>query len=386
MISYSDVEHRLFAVLKESNHEKRRELAQGLWSDIQRSQQQPVAIDNRALFLYYGKAQRVEVVGDWSFWQPASFLERIEHTDLFYSILQFAPDARLQYKLIVDGNWINDPANSRIQAEGFGYNSEFWMPQYEDESMLDIHREVERGKIERVLFESQILHSHRELFFYVPPRPSGAPKNKEASKSVLPLLVVHDGGEALRLGRFHVILDNLLAEGLIEPVAAIFVSPQMRNEEYASSNQYIEFCSKELFPFAQREFAKRGIEINADPHSHCMSGASLGGLLSTKVVLRHPELYGSVIAQSPSYWWNKGEIFRSPDLMNASKIDFVIQTGTICDAKDLASLMTQRLRLMGAHVEYFEYSQGHTWGNWRTNFAQGLRAWLQPKNIEHLIS
>ncbi len=380
MISYSDVEHRLFALLKETHPEQRRALASHLWSDVQRSQQQPVTIDNRALFLFHGAAKRVEVVGDWSYWQPASFLERIEHTDLFYGILQFATDARLQYKLIVDGQWINDPANSRTQAEGFGYNSEFWMPKYEDESMLTLPHDVPHGSVERVQFESQMLHSHREVFLYQAPRPAGAPT------SPVPLLVVHDGAEALRLGRFHVILDHLIAEKYIPPVVAMFVSPQMRNDEYASSNQYIDFCAQEILPFAIREFEKRGWRIADDPHQRCMTGASLGGLLATKTVLRFPEAYGSVIAQSPSYWWNKGEIFRSPDMKNASKVDFVIQTGTICDAKDLASLMAQRLRLIGAHVDYFEYSQGHTWGNWRTTFAQGMRAWLQPRTIEHLIS
>ncbi len=379
-MTYSTIERRLFALLKESHAETRRIRARELWHDVQQSQQQPVCIDNRALFLFHANAKRVELVGDWSYWQPASFLERIEHTDLFYVILQFPADARLQYKFIVDGNWVNDPANSRTQAEGFGYNSEFWMPGYHDESMLSLGHDVAHGTIERVMLESHILHSHREVFLYQPP---ASAEQRAESRS---LLIVHDGAEALRLGRFHSIVDNLIAEKHVPPVCMAFVTPQMRNEEYASSNQYIEFSSKELYPFVVTEFEKRGWIISKDAHDHAVTGASLGGLLATKTVLRFPDTFGAVLAQSPSYWWNRGEIFRSPEMHNASKVDFVIQTGTICDAKDLASLMAQRLRLMGAHVEYFEYSQGHTWGNWRTTFAEGLRAWLQPKTVDYLLS
>ncbi len=241
-------------------------------------------------------------------------------------ILQFPPDARLQYKFIIDGNWMNDPGNSRVQAEGFGYNSEFWMPSYIDESMLSIGHEVPHGNVERLLFESQILHSHRETFLYQP-----AVAKTEGLE--LPLVIVHDGAEALRLGRFHRILDNLIAEKIIPPVAALFVSPQMRNEEYATNPHYMDFSAKEILPFAQRELTKRGWTLSKDPHKTCVTGASLGGLLATKTGLRFPDVFGSVIAQSPSYWWNRGEIFRSADMKNAPQLHMVIQTGTVCDAK-----------------------------------------------------
>lgn len=380
-IHYSDIEKRLFALLTENDHEKRRDAAWQLWKDVVQYRHQPVAIENRALFLYHGQAQHVMLVGDWSFWQPNTTLQRIAHTDLFYAIIQFPPDARLQYKLIVDGNWINDPANERMQAEGFGYNSEFWMPAYQDISKQSTRHHVLHGKIERLSYESALLNSHREMHLYIPP----LHKHQKPPESY-PLLIIHDGAEAIRLGRFHAILDNLQAEKLIEPVAALFITPQFRNDEYATSDAYIRFTVEEALPFAIQEFGKRGIVISNERYERCVTGASLGGLLATKTVLRYSDNIGSVIAQSPSYWWNRGEIFRSGDMKNAYRIHFVIQTGTICDAKDLASLMSQRLTMLGAKVDYFEYSQGHTWGNWRTTFAEGVQAWLPKKNIEHLVT
>jgi len=385
-ISYSYAEERLFGLLKEHDLDKRRLKAQSLWMDVVTTKQQPVTIDNRALFLFHGKAQHVTLVGDWSYWQPNTSLQRIEHTDLFYAIVQFPPDARLQYKMIVDGNWLNDPANYRVQAEGFGYNSEFWMPDYHDISMLEVHHAVQHGTIERVKFESSLLNSHREMFFYFPPKlKSEHEEQASLLPNELPLLVIHDGGEAIRLGKFNVIMDNLISENKIPRVAAVFITPQMRNEEYATNNDYIRFTVEEALPFIISQFEKRGVKISEDRYMRCVTGASLGGLLSTKTVLKYPEAFGSVIAQSPSYWWNKGEIFRMKEMGNAHRIHFVIQTGTICDAKDLASLMATRLRALTAKVDYFEHAQGHTWGNWRTTFSQGIQAWLPKKHSENIV-
>lgn len=384
-LHFSSIEQRLFSLLKEENHEFRRAKALQLWQEVYMYRMQPIATDDRALFLFYGKAESVHLVGDWSFWQPNTPLKRIEHTDLFYAIVQFPSDARLQYKIIVDGHWMNDPANKRSQAEGFGYNSEFWMPKYNDVSMTEIGKEHPQGSIERVQYESSLLSSHREIFLYKPPTSPDSEINDYIREHGYPLLIVHDGSEALRLGEFHTIISNLIGEKCIMPLAVAFITPQFRNDEYATSNPYIKFTVEEALPFLIGEFEKRGFKISDDRMMRCVSGASLGGLLSTKTVLRYPDQIGTTISQSPSYWWNRGEVFRSTDLRNAHRIHFVIQTGTICDAKELASRFVHLLRMMGTTVDYFEYSQGHTWGNWRSTFAEGVQAWLSPITKRRLV-
>jgi len=122
------------------------------------------------------------------------------------------------------------------------------------------------------------------------------------------------------LGKFATILDNLHAAGSIQSTAAVFLSPGNRNEEYASSDAYIDFCAHEVLPQARKIFAEHGVRISEQPHRIAVCGASLGGLLATKTGLRHSSCFGTVLAQSPSYWWNKGEIFRSEYLMNAEHI------------------------------------------------------------------
>ena len=98
--------------------------------------------------------------------------------------------------------------------------------------------------------------------------------------------------------------------------------------------------------------------------------------------LRYPLVVGSCIAQSPAYWWARGEIFRTPYFRNAAKLRVILQTGTICDARELTRIMYQKLRLAGADVVYHEYEQGHTWGNWRTNLATALLGWIGREPVD----
>ncbi|MCX8051471.1 MAG: alpha/beta hydrolase-fold protein [Chlorobi bacterium] len=369
-------ESALYELFEEHSSSLRARRAEQLWRTIYDAKSNPITIGTRALFVHWSQADSVQLVGDWTYWQPSAPMNRLAGTDLHYAVLEFPDDARLQYKLVVGGVWQLDPANNRVVEEGFGFNNEFWMPRYSDRSFLDIGRRVAAGQLERIVVESAVLADHREVFYYTPALDSFPP--------VLNLMLVHDGYEAIRLGKFPRILDNLHALGLIEPTAACFLSPADRNTEYAASDAYIAFCVEEVIPAAKNYFASRSIRIADTPNMVVVSGASLGGLLATKTALRYPDMVGGVLAQSPSYWWNRGEIFRSPDLRNAARLRVVIQTGTICDARDLASLMAQRLRALGARVDYFEYSQGHTWANWRSTFADGLRALLPAERSSSL--
>ncbi len=370
-------EQNLYALFLEHADDARAQHAEMLWESVLAAKANPVTVGTRALFLHWSAASSVQVVGDWTYWQPSAPMHRIAGTQLHYIVLEFPDDARLQYKLVVDGQWMLDPANARVVEEGFGYNNEFWMPRYQDRSFLDIGRNVPVGLLLRESVESAVLASHREVYYYLPALSPMPP--------AMNLLIVHDGYEAIRLGKFPQILDNLHAVGLIAPTAACFLSPRDRNVEYATSDAYISFCVEELLPLIADFFRQRGTAVAGDPKSVAVTGASLGGLLATKTALLYPDAIANVLAQSPSYWWNRGEIFRMPELTNARKLRVVLQTGTICDARDLTALMVRRLRMMGARVEYLEYSQGHTWANWRSTFADGMRS-LFPSDTPVLFT
>ncbi len=363
-------------VLSTKNKEERKQLASNLWNSIVDEKANPLIDEDSAYFFYGGTDSTSEVLlaGDWTHWRPGGSLKRIEHTNLFYTTQNFDKTARLQYKIIVDGVWQLDSANHRIAEEGFGVNSEFWMAEYVDESWLHYSLGVvKEGNIAKHTFKSTELDYEKTIFTYLPPVDFTLYKS-------FPLLVVHDGEEALSIGRYQHIVDNLIFAKKIPPIVMVFVKPNNRHLEYIDNDNYIRFVTEEVVPFIRSFAEKNGIKISDKRKDRAVIGASLGGLLSTYTVLKYPKTFGVCIAQSPSYWWNKGEIYKSPYLRNASEIFFILQTGTVCDARDLTFFMKNRLlQHKVKNVRYSEFVQGHTWGNWKSNFANSLLEWFSDK-------
>jgi hypothetical protein len=80
---------------------------------------------------YRGTARDVTLAADMNGWDPARDpLTRVADTDLFFLSLQFPADARLDYKLVSDGQWLLDPLNPRTILGGYGPNSQAMMPRY----------------------------------------------------------------------------------------------------------------------------------------------------------------------------------------------------------------------------------------------------------------
>ena len=77
------------------------------------------------------------------------------------------------------------------------------------------------------------------------------------------------------------------------------------------SDKFILFMEKELLPFVQKEY-----RIN---DSSTIIGQSLGGLVSTEMLLEKPSLFENYIIVSPSLWWdNESLLKKAPDLLKSS--------------------------------------------------------------------
>jgi len=82
-------------------------------------------------FLYRGEAKTVSWAGDFNGWHPAQpgyAGTRSGLANIWIAVQKFPPDARIDYKIVVDDKWILDPDNPSIQWSGMGPNSELRMP------------------------------------------------------------------------------------------------------------------------------------------------------------------------------------------------------------------------------------------------------------------
>lgn len=378
MTSPHDIEILLHKLITEKRLAKRMALARAL-NVAMKNHSTPIVSGHKAIFLWEGAAKHANIIGDWTHWRQQIPMKRIRCTSWFYHTEEFRTDARLQYKFVIDGaGWENDPRNPLASEEGFGTNSEVIMPDYKDESWLrPLHidgKPLKHGEIVKLQIDSTALKDKRDIMLYLPHEYSAATGRLTPR---YPLLVMHDGAESLSLGKFHHILDHLIHAERIVPCVAVFIAPNLpkRNEEYTLNPAYLRFCTEEALPKALEEASKRGYAVSENPNERCIGGASLGGLLATYMALHAPESFGVFFAQSPAYWWGKGIIFQAENMTNASSVQAILQTGTVADAHALTVRMRDELEKRGSKPLYREYTQGHTWGNWRAGFARGMMDW-----------
>ena len=89
-------------------------------------------VGNKAVFVYRGAAKQVRLVGDFTGWQPRGAILQDVGENLKAAAMEFPATARVEYKLIVDGEWIADPLNPNKLDNGVGgENSVVIMPEYE---------------------------------------------------------------------------------------------------------------------------------------------------------------------------------------------------------------------------------------------------------------
>jgi enterochelin esterase family protein len=333
----------------------------------------PIAEDSTALLFFRGKASRVSLAGDINGWNPAAdTLRRVPGTDLFFLALHLDPQARVEYKFVVDSLWILDPVNPLTAEGGYGTNSELQMPKYIPPADIQPHSGIPHGAIDTLQFTSSILGRAHPLFVYRPP----------TGEQSLPLLFVTDGGEYLHLAKMSTILDNCIEKGRIRPLIVAFVDPRTdiresksshRMDDYTMSPSYVRFLTEELRPFLLKRYS-----VTESPEYTGIMGASLGGLVATYAAFQRPDVFGFSAAQSPSYWWKRDSLFTLlPDKRPRGK--FYIDAGTIRDAAEQPARMADALEKRGYPVMFLQVPESHNWGNWRARIATILEYFCPPR-------
>lgn len=169
-------------------------------------------------------------------------------------------------------------------------------------------------------FRSRFLRNQRDLIVYLPPRYHQEPGRR------YPVLYLHDGqnlfdpATAFVPGMdWHVghTADDFILTGAVQPliIVGIYNIGKVRIHEYTPTkaarlgggraDRYAKFLLQEVMPFIQREY-----RVLEGPQQTGMGGSSLGGLLSLYVGLKYPNIFGRLVALSPSVWWNQLMIVR----------------------------------------------------------------------------
>ena len=323
------------------------------------------------IFLYQGSASTVDLAGDFNFWNPNWALIKIGETDLWYYQTTFETNARMDYKIVRNGNeWLLDPLNPLTIPGGFGANSELRMPDYEFPEEILYREDIEHGELLLSSIASSELNATHQLQIYLPP------SYEIVTNRSYPVVYFHDGTDYVNFASAVNVLDNSIADGLLSEVIAVFVRPNDRNEEYAFSkrNAYRQFFVNELVPYI-------GATYRTVPEAthRALIGDSFGGNISAYIAYEYPDVFGNCGLQSGAFWPNDYEV---SDLLvdgPTKEIRFASFWGTYeGDLTSNMNFVANQLLLKGYDITAGSFPEGHSWGLWRATLDDILIYFFPP--------
>ena len=324
-----------------------------------------------AIFLYQGSASTVGLAGDFNFWNPNWAMSKIGETDLWYYQTTFETNARMDYKIVRNGNeWILDPLNPLTIPGGFGANSELRMPDYEFPEEILYREDIEHGELLLSSISSTELNATHQLQIYLPP------SYEVVTNRSYPVVYFHDGTDYVNFASAVNVLDNSIADGLLSEVIAVFVRPNDRNEEYAFSKRdaYRLFFVNELVPYIDATY-----RTVPEATHRALIGDSFGGNISAYIAYEYPEVFGNCGLQSGAFWPNDYEV--SDLLVNGPAKEIRIASFWGTYEGDLTSNMNfvaNELLLKGYDITAGSYPEGHSWGLWRATLDDILIYFFPP--------
>lgn len=291
--------------------------------------------------------------------------------------LELPDDAYFEYAFLEEtGTLRADPERAaRADNPWYGEVSAVYGPTYKADLYAEPETigegEVELGETVRVRLESRILSQTRRLSIYTP---------KGFENEALPVVYVQDGVAFYRYARLQLVLENLLAGGLIRPAQLVFLEPIDRSAEYGFSEAYRKFVLDEAIPEAETRVSVTDERI--------LLGASLGGLVSVLLALDAPERFRSVATFSGAFLgtpenrdaytsrasWVLDELKRR----EALPLRFYTETGTLEWLTAVNREVAQVLDEKGYEHRYRERSAGHNWTSWKNGFRDALTFVLKP--------
>jgi enterochelin esterase-like enzyme len=237
-------------------------------------------------------------------------------------------------------------------------------------------RNVANGEVQELNYQSSSLDKEREALVYLPPG-YGASSDRYP---VLYLLHGAGGDEGTWIERMQadVILNNLIADGRLEPLVVVmpygYTSRLAGGERRRGADSYktdmeefaIDFFS-DLVPLVESRY-----RVAADREHRAIAGLSMGGGQSLAIGLTHPEMFRSVagfssamqIANSPAW----GGVEMDVVLANADAINELEMLWVGCGSEDTLFKVNQAFseQLTEAGVEHtFRVTLGaHTPAVW----------------------
>ncbi len=361
-ISYKDFKTTLVRVTSIIDPNLRQSKVDALWDSLVANKQTPFVFGDSVCFLYKSQGTSVNWAGDFNRWSPTFVGQKLGDSDIWFVEKTFPQDARLDYKVVVDGVWKVDSFNPFIQYSGFGPNSELRMPLWKIPEETSPTPNIPKG----TLSENQMIQSIATNLNYTVQYKVYTPSSYQSMDN-LPVIYVTDGHEYAddKLGSMVIVLDNLIHQKKIKPIIAVFVDPRdpnnlsnnRRMQELRANQKFANFLCDELVPAIDATY--RTIK-NASHRA--ILGTSLGGWNSAFVGFVRSDVFNLIGIHSPAF---DNTIIQNYAESTPLPLKVFMSTGIINDTQNQARAMKSVLEQKAYSLNYKEVNQGHSWGNWK---------------------
>jgi enterochelin esterase family protein len=281
------------------------------------------------------------------------------------------------YSFVADGVSLIDPVNPLMKPNLLGTTSMVHVPG--PASLPWVLNGVPHGEIHHHFYKSAVVGDERDFFVYTPPGYDGRAKTQYP---VLYLLhgFSDDASGWTAVGRAHVILDNLIAEGKAKPMLVVmplgygapeilsrrgpFRDPDLRKRNF---EKFREALLQEVLPRVEKAY-----RVSNGRDSRAIAGLSMGGAESLFTGLNALDRFAWIGAFSSG---GLGDDYNSTFPSLDSKAGARLRLLWIACGRD-DRLIDANLKfldwLKSKDVEYtwVETPGSHTWLVWRRYLAE----------------
>jgi len=326
----------------------------------------PVILDDKIYLCWLGD-HPPSIISDLNHWDeehPLQFDHLAE--DLWVYPLELAAGTYIEYAFIRHKRRIPDPNNSHRTPNGMGkYNHYFTFPASDLAFFLPKDTPPLKGKLIslRLPTHQLLAGKKRSIHLYQPP-----------TQGPVPLLVMWDGKEYLERTMLPHLVENLVEQGKIEPIALAMIENggRYRTMEYFCSEATLGFMQFSVLPAALQHL--NIIPPQEKQGSLAIGGASLGGLMALYAALRLPHWFGKVLSQSGAFTIGDQKLVVWSLLEHQQTLpihlwlDCGIYEPLIETNREMAALLEQK----GYTFTYKESLSGHNYPAWRRLLPDAL--------------
>ncbi|MBD0778720.1 endo-1,4-beta-xylanase Z [Maribacter sp. ANRC-HE7] len=277
-----------------------------------------------------------------------------------------------RYRFIVDSVNVYDP-----QAPAAKNNPALLVISSGDD-FFDMKDNIPHGAIAQRFYYSNALKQTRRLHVWTP-------AGNEKSKEQLPVFyLVHGGGDTdiswSKIGAAGNILDNLLAEGEIEPMIVVMPNGNFKTEKILDRVPlFKDDMMTGVIPFIESNY-----NVYTDSAHRAIMGLSLGGLQTLEIVMTNYDDFDYINILSSGWWisdtWARergvidDKVKRAAHLKQIAadfnttvKLLYFTQGGPEDLAYENGMETLKLFDAAGIKYKYSEAPGGHTWMVWRQN-------------------